>query len=434
MKKIFVAIIAISLLGVFGGCGSTGVVALPTTDLAAMQTATSLDRITVRGAVESVTSRNIYSHLGFNVEGVYVEVGDVVTAGQTLAVLDTTDLEFAIAQLRVEIDMAQRSSQIAIGDSQRMLNEATANLANNTNMRILHAEAALNAAEMNLTEAQRGHTTFLSDYEDGSDDRVLGAEIALQSAESVLISARNDLGVLEDAHGRLQIMYDAGFLPAEELRQSENALTMARTLYENATTAYENATTAQGRSLVHQGRSIEQSEAMLQSAASAQATAQALLNAERNAAQQELEMLRYAAYNAEIASNFEGMEIALAQLENQLNDATIISPISGTVTAVIAREGAPGMGLMFVVEDTENLRIITAFREYDIAMIYEGMEVAITADATGATVHNGIINRINPAATVGLPIVEFETEILIISADAGLRIGMTARVDLEVSQ
>jgi len=420
MKRIFATIIAIGLLGVLGGCSSTNAIALPTTDIAAIQTTAPLDRITVRGAVESVNSRNIYSNLGFNVESVHVEVGDVVTTGQILAALDTTDLEFAIAQLRVEIDMAQRSSHITISDSQRMFNEATANLANNTNMRILHAEAALNTANVNLTQARRDREIVLSDYE-------IGSNIVVLSAESAMLSARADLDVLIDSVERLQAMYDAGFLAREELRQAEAALATAQSWYNDTRTAYENAATMEVRTL-------EQTETMLQSATAFQANAQTLLNAERANAQQELEMLRSAVEAAEITANFEALEIALAQLERQLEDATITSPISGTVTAVIAREGAPGMGLMFVVEDTENLRIVTAFREYDIAMIHEGMEVAITADATGATVHNGIISRINPAATVGLPIVEFETEILIISADADLRIGMTARVDLEVSQ
>ena len=444
------------MISFLGGCGSTDAVALPTTDLAAMQTAAPLDRITVRGAVESVTSRNIYSHLGFNVESVYVEVGDVVTAGQTLAVLDTTELEFTIAQQSAALELARQNSELALRDAQRMFNEmpalstnaindarrmfntATANLANNTNMHILGAEATLHAAQLNLAAAQRDHELAVRDYDQGSNILVL-------TAESALASARADLDVLQDTTERLQVMYDEGFLAREELRQSQTALAAAQSRYDDAYVAHRN--TAQTEQ-----RTLEMAEIALDSAYVAQQNAETMLAATRTVAQQEvdalrsnlanielaagqdIETLRTAVMAAEVATNLEVMEITLLQLQSQLEDATITAPVSGTVTAVITTEGAPAMGLMFVVEDTDNLRIITAFREYDIASVHEGMGVAITADATGATIHNGIINRISPVATVGLPIVEFETEILITSEDSNLRIGMNTRIDLEVSQ
>ncbi|MCL2374418.1 MAG: efflux RND transporter periplasmic adaptor subunit, partial [Treponema sp.] len=57
--------------------------------------------------------------------------------------------------------------------------------------------------------------------------------------------------------------------------------------------------------------------------------------------------------------------IAFRQQAQAALDATIIAlerseiraPISGTVTAVIAREGVSGMGLLFIVEDTDALKV-----------------------------------------------------------------------------
>jgi multidrug resistance efflux pump len=132
----------------------------------------------------------------------------------------------------------------------------------------------------------------------------------------------------------------------------------------------------------------------------------------------------------EVASTIEIMEIALLMLERQLEEATIKAPISGTVTAVIAKEGAVGAGLLFVIEDTENLRITTRFREYDIARVETGMEVAITSDATGSAVYTGVISRINPAAVISASVVEFEVEVVVTSHDTGLRIGTNTRINI----
>ncbi|MCL2528619.1 MAG: HlyD family efflux transporter periplasmic adaptor subunit, partial [Defluviitaleaceae bacterium] len=110
------------------------------------------------------------------------------------------------------------------------------------------------------------------------------------------------------------------------------------------------------------------------------------------------------------------------------------APISGTVTASHINPGSIAAGLAFAVEDTASLRVITRFREYDISRISQGMEVAITSDGTGSTQHIGEITRINPAAVAGSPIVEFEAEITIMSEDTGLRLGMTARVEIELER
>ena len=113
-----------------------------------------------------------------------------------------------------------------------------------------------------------------------------------------------------------------------------------------------------------------------------------------------------------------------------LERSIIRAPISGTVTSVVAREGSVGMGLLFVVEDTDNLRVMTSFRESDLGLVEAGMEVTITSDATGNAEYAGIISRINPAAMAFAPIAEFEAEVLITSRNTNLRIGANARLDI----
>ena len=122
-------------------------------------------------------------------------------------------------------------------------------------------------------------------------------------------------------------------------------------------------------------------------------------------------------------------------LENQLEKSTIKSPISGTVTSVIAEEGAVGTGCLFVVEDIDNLRVKTRIKEYDINRIQTGTEVIITSDATGDTEHIGTISKIYPsAAEITAHSVEFEVEVDVISQNTDLRIGMNTRIEIMLSE
>ena len=417
IRAIAVGLVCGIAIGLLVGCTPQNVsVPIPQPGYETEQRAERIQSITVSGVVESVTSRNVYTTLGFTVDSVDVSVGDRVTQGQTLGMLDTRDLELVIAQQQAVLETARRNSQIALTDSTRMLNEATANVANNTNPSIIAAEAALTAATQNLADAQRSYDNARLDYN-------VQSNINVQNTESALNAARVELEARTRELENAVLLEDAGALSQHDLNLAEDALAHATNQYNTAMQNFENATTGQQRSL-------DQLEDLLQLAVASQAQAQRQLSAARTGANQDIERLRSNVASAEASANVEAMEITLQQLERQLEDSTLTAPISGTVTAVIAREGAVGMGLMFTVEDTDNLRIITSFREYDLARVHVGMPVTITSDSTGSAVHTGEITGINPAATPNSPIVEFEAEIAVTSGNLDLRIGVNTRINI----
>ena len=401
MKKIIgllIAVTALSITALLSGCG-TEIDLPPVINQADIQPAASLSHITVSGVVESVTSRNIYSTLGLIVDHVYVEVGDTVTEGQALGTLDNEILMLNIAQLKVDLEMAHQNRQ-----------EAERNLRNSTNPHVLNARAALSAAEANLVDVQRSYDNALSDFNDRNNAQVLGAE-------SELRNARLGLETIETAHESLVVLHRAGAISQHEFRQSENALAAAQSRYRDAVASYDNVNTALRRNLDQLGE-------LRRAAVDSRRLAQETLSAATAAASQEADIL---------GSAVAGMEISLQILQRQLEDSLLKAPVSGVVTAVLAREGSIGSGLLFVIEDTDNLRIKTRVREYDIGRIHEGMEVTITSDATGNNVHKGIINRISPAAVQSpSPIVEFEVEVDVVSENTGLRIGMNVRVGIDL--
>lgn len=161
--------------------------------------------------------------------------------------------------------------------------------------------------------------------------------------------------------------------------------------------------------------------------------------ASNNAIQQQIDSLKDSLVGSQIAAqSTQSQEIAIQKMQNTLEDATITAPVSGVVTAVYAKVGEPGNGLLFVVEDTQSLKINTKIKEYDVANIREGMPVVIKSDATGDQEISGTVTYIAPAAvkteagntqTGGNDSnVEFEAEVQVNDPNCGLRIGMNTRL------
>ncbi len=131
----------------------------------------------------------------------------------------------------------------------------------------------------------------------------------------------------------------------------------------------------------------------------------------------------------------ETRELTLEQLEGSLEDLVITAPASGTVTAVYATVGGPSTGLLFVIEDVEDLVVKTTIRSYDIGQVQEGMEVTIKSDATGDASFDGSVSFIAPASQktatgdTNTANEVFDAEVKVLSQDTGLRIGMSVRLN-----
>lgn len=165
--------------------------------------------------------------------------------------------------------------------------------------------------------------------------------------------------------------------------------------------------------------------------------------AAKNAIEQQIDSLQDSLVGSQIAAqSSQAQEIAIQKMQNTLEDATVTAPVSGVVTAVYAKVGEPGNGLLFVIEDTQSLKIKTHIKEYDIANVKVGMPVTIKSDATGEKEISGTVTYIAPAAvkneagtgataptsSSGSSVVEFEAEVQVNEKDSGLRIGMNTRL------
>lgn len=72
------------------------------------------ESVSVTGTIESGNSKNVYTTLNYPTKEVYVEVGDIVKAGDVLATLDTANLALDLQQAKYNAESSSGSAKIAM--------------------------------------------------------------------------------------------------------------------------------------------------------------------------------------------------------------------------------------------------------------------------------------------------------------------------------
>jgi multidrug efflux pump subunit AcrA (membrane-fusion protein) len=385
------------------------------------------DKISTKGTVQSAMKKNVYSPLSATVRSVDVTVGDTVSEGQILCRLDTEEIEASIESHRIELDNAKKSGHNQLESSVRAYDTAAESLKNGKNAGILNAESALKSSEASLKTAQKAYSDALDDQRNATGSGKASAQIALRNAESDLAERRTEL----DANRKL---FDAGAVAHDALAKSESAYNSALSRFNDAKAGAKNADTAESRA-------IEQARSALESAQIAHSNAKSALAAAHDTAAQELERFKSGVESAQISASLETKVLAIQKLEKQLESATVTAPAAGVVTAIYAKVGAPGSGLLFVVEDTGRLMVKTKIKEFDSGRVAPGMRVVIRNDAFADREFSGVLASIDPTAiknasgeTESTTDVEFAAMVSVTQADTPLKIGMNARMNIIVKE
>lgn len=263
---------------------------------------------------------------------------------------------------------------------------------------------------------------------------------AFQSIESTYNQAKTDLATITSSIYSQASAAQSGVASAQTgVASAEAQLDAARDARNGSTlTQLEQGIDSARRSVDSAELQEDIAKAQQDAAEQSADTAKQQQAATENSIAQQIDTLKDNLIGSQIAAqSTKSQEIAIQSLQDTLADATITAPVSGVVTAVYAEEGQPGNGLLFVIEDTDALKITTNIREYDVGNIEVGMPVVIRSDATGDKEIPGTVTYIAPAAnktengntlTADDSTVEFEAEVQVNDADSGLRIGMNTRL------
>ena len=404
-RWIILGVIVVVIAGLFYTCSQIGKQAqniLAQSDTLVLSYQDFENSISATGTVESATSDYVYSTQNYPVQVVHVEVGDVVQAGDLLAELDSSALEDQIEAKELSTGLSAEAAAQQVKTARDSYNSSKEALDEGLNSSIISAQNAVQTAYDNWQKAIRTYNNFRGT---DLDDALERAERAVEAAQAQVVASPSDLSALDT------------------LTQAQNNLRSIQSQYDS----YDETLTEYRYAVDY--------------AHNAYVTAQQQLEAAQFGAKTQLQGSKNSLSTAEINANMDSATLALAQMQEDLEETKITAPAAGTVTGVYATVGASGAGLLFVIEDTANLVVETSVKGYDVGTVKVNMPVAIKSDATGDEVFDGRITSIAPTSnknakgeTDTTGDVLFATKVEVLSKDTGLRIGMSVRLNYIIAQ
>ena len=433
--------------------------------------------VSATGTVESSETTKVYSTLAYQVKSVLVEVGDVVHEGDLLAELDGEPIEDQLATQKASLETASGSAGAQVQSAYDAYDNYKQGLDAGLNASLIGAESQVDTAYDAYVRAQNAYDRYKENVELGENTQVLSVEAQRNSAASALDQAETALRQandayqtaseayetlpelntqLDDAQKRKQELEDEGqqlsveyvtlVVQIETLQKQVQSIESgytsakqgrdsARQAVETAQSAYDIAQASYNAALRGEDQALSDYADAVDSAWKAYQTALTSLDSTKKGAEDQLESFSDTLAAANAGANMSVSEEAIRQLNETLDDTKITAPVSGTVTAVYATVGGSGSGLLFVIEDTDNLVVSTSVKGYDLGSVKTGMMVEIKSDATGDAVIPGTLTSIAPTAkknqlgdTESSSDPSFEAEVKVESVSSGLRIGMEARL------
>lgn len=442
-----------------------------------------LSYVSTTGKVESVESREITSSLtGYDVNGVYVEVGDLVEEGDLLLTFDTKDILEDIADIYTDISNTNRQNQIAVEQAQRNYNAAQISneeQADSMSDTVADAKKKLDEAmedklvyekqrmadEAYVTAAFQAWNEVKSDYEamkleyENLTAEVTRTQTELADARSVLNMAKMELddykrdnedefdevtGKILDEASRTAVRKNKAVEDAQEsahyfeaeyekasmkLNELKDEYTDATAIYNQLQADYDAAVkawTASENQLDAQRERIETLEDAYEDALDSQVTQMRNNTNSLLTSEDQIELQRLSG-----TTSVRALQDKLSVYERNLEKAEVRAPFSGTITAVKVDPGDTyTTGTLVTLQDCSELIVATEVDEYDISTMKNGMRAVIKTDATRDDELEGKISFMAPTPTPGGTSITYRVEITLEKQDERLRLGMTAKTNL----
>lgn len=423
------------------------------------------------------------------VEKVIAKQGDTVEVGAVLAELDTAAMQRQLDEARTQLEIsklklqqvkegvrvedvaaatAERDAAVAklnqiksggrsedVAAAQAQVNQAQAKYdalkRGASPQEIAAAQAKVDAAKANRSQV----AAAAANAKEQARIAVAQAQNAVQNAQDIYDRVKSENGKV-DPKSLPQERKDAEQRAQRDLQDAQGKLAQAQLNYDTAKqseTAQVNGANAQ----------VAEAQAALDSI-KAGATAEELRQAEEAVAQAKasLDRVKNGASEEEIAQAQSAVDAAQANLdrakagptatdiaileqqinlaqigvasaEAQLADATLTSPINGTVLSIDLKPGETigAMQPVATIADTTSLRIKADVDEIDIGRVSTGQPVTVTLDAYPGVKMSGKIETLAPGATIKQGSTVYQATISFNPAKGVMpREGMAANVDI----
>jgi HlyD family secretion protein len=370
----------------------------PAYETASVQRSKIASTVSATGSIEPESEVSLSFRSPGRVQNVLVSEGQTVEKGQLLAELETTDLTLALAQARVnlEIAQAQLAKLIAPPDPED----------------ILLAQAAIEVAQASVAGADAGLNSARAAY---NQLFASPSESQRQVNLSQLRQAEVNLRVAQQQYNRVKDQPNVGELPQSQ--QLENATVAYEVAKAQSALTEPDPTQAQVAGALNQ---IAQSELGLRQAQSNLIQAQNNLKTLLEGPQQE---------DIDIANaQVQQAQLSLLQAENSLANARLTAPFDGVVSRknILSGELYSGGLPAIVMSDLDQFHMDLFVDEIDVRQVEIGQPVTIRVDALGDQEITGRVTEIAPTAENVGGVIAYRVTITPDATDAPLRSGMSA--------
>ena len=402
------------------------------------------ESVSVTGNTTPIQSVSLSFGNAGTVSHTYVQVGDHVTVGETLASLNTANLEAQLAQAQATVDTQQAKldslkagsqpedidvSQAALAkagqDLQNMYSsvQTTANDAYakaidavRTQISPLFSNAENASIQLNFNTSDTQDATSAKTERAGAASllNTWQASLATVSASSTDVVLQNSLSYLASIR---QLLIDtsaalngATGLDATTLAAYKAALTTA--------TNEVNTVTTNVNTLL---QNISSQKLVVAQAQAALALKQAGATPSDIAAQQ---------------AQVEQAQAGVASVEAQLANSVIVAPIDGVITQQDAKVGqisSPATPLISIISNNA-FEVDALVPETDIGKITVGDSVSMTFDAFTGETFLGKVFYIDPAQTITQGVVDYKIKVNFNTPDPRMKSGLTANLDVKTKQ
>ncbi len=389
MKKRTFSLIAVAAALIIGGVYLTtrSAAGQASSTLAANAQTAAVTRTTLYTSVDSTGSLipeaevNLAFGSSGTVEEVKVEVGDSVKQGDSLATLDTSDLQNALTRAEQSYLLQQLTYSMTL--------EPEANT---------------------VATAKASYTSALAAYQSAQTDYAnLATKESVQC--SALTTAKASLDRAQTAYDRLANDHQA----SQYLNGDWGPYQHIVDGLENAQDAYNEAVSNCNITKLNLNDSaLRSAQAQVQSAK----TTLDNLTSPRTEKQ------------IQAAAALEQARLSLEQARRDLADAQIVAPFDGIITAVNITAGETGGANAITLADVSQLHVDVLVDETEIANVRVGQAAELTLDAVQGITLTGTVARIDPVGTVSNGVVNYGVRVNLDASTAALKLDMTANASL----
>ncbi len=413
------------------------------------ETAEKRDIVTYNSFVGNVAPASeveITAQTTEEVTQVLVKKGDKVKAGDVIARLDTTTIDYNIKLQEANLKTTKESNKYNISDAKRGYENYKETVDQGLNASLESARMQKESAEKALKDAQEEYDEAKKSVEDGSYESIQSVYLQREQAYRAYVSASNTASDATSAYNSKYSQYitaknaydsaaeddvnkatlkaalDSAQLAMEtakaQMDSADSAYTNARGSYDDTVTAYNNAK----KSI------LDKLEDAIETAQTSYNNAVKNLDITKLQVDQQLESYEAAYDKTKALSDVSAAEIQLEQLKASREDYIIKAPAAGTITELNLKKGETvTMGMPVVeISDLEGMEVEIKVDEYTVKNVKISDTVKIYIDALEKE-YEGTLIEVDKTATVEGGVSYFNAKVSF-TPDEDVKSGMSVEV------